>query len=363
MIKIVYLYPSLAIWGGIERVIVDKMNQLVRLYGYQIYMITSDQGCHPVPFQIDKRVCMQDLQINFYSRYKLGGWRRFIEKRRLSRLYHQRLREKLQIIKPDIIVCTTSQDVHSLLSIKGNCHLVIESHVNYSHPDTWWHYIQNRINYYWINKADAVVTLTEGDAKNWRRVSQNVHVVPNVVHLNDTGRYSTCINKRAIFVGRLVEQKGLPDLVKVWRIINQRYPDWYLEIFGEGQMDSIPDINLMVHPPTPNIMDEYIKSSMLLVTSIYEPFGLVIPEAMSCGLPVIAFDCPYGPAEIITQGHDGFYIKDRDVYAFANRVCQLIEDKYLRQEMGQAAIKSSHAYSADYIIPMWTALFESIIKK
>ena len=349
--------------GGIERVLVDKMNQLVRLYGYHIYMLTSDQGHHAVPFQLDKRVCMQDLQINFHSQYKFRNWRRFKERRCLSRLYHQRLKEKLRIIKPDIIVCTTSQDVHGLLSLKGNCHLVVESHVNFSHPDTWWHCIQNRINNYWIGKAEAVVTLTEGDAINWRRVNRNVHVIPNVVHLNDTGRYSSYINKRAIFVGRLVEQKGLSDLIKVWRIINQRYPDWQLDIFGEGQMDSIPDINLVVHPPTPNIMDEYIKSSMLLVTSVYEPFGLVIPEAMSCGLPVIAFDCPYGPAEIITQGHDGFYINNRDVYAMANRVCQLIEDKNLRQEMGRAAIKSAHNYSAYHIIPMWTALFESMIKK
>ena len=349
--------------GGIERVLVDKMNQLVRLYGYHIYMLTSDQGHHAVPFQLDKRVCMQDLQINFHSQYKFRNWRRFKERRCLSRLYHQRLKEKLRIIKPDIIVCTTSQDVHGLLSLKGNCHLVVESHVNFSHPDTWWHCIQNRINNYWIGKAEAVVTLTEGDAINWRRVNRNVHVIPNVVHLNDTGRYSSYINKRAIFVGRLVEQKGLSDLIKVWRIINQRYPDWQLDIFGEGQMDSIPDINLVVHPPTPNIMDEYIKSSMLLVTSVYEPFGLVIPEAMSCGLPIIAFDCPYGPAEIITQGHDGFYINNRDVYAMANRVCQLIEDKNLRQEMGRAAIKSAHNYSAYHIIPMWTALFESMIKK
>ena len=326
-------------------------------------MLTSDQGHHAVPFQLDKRVCMQDLQINFHSQYKFRSWRRFKERRYLSRLYHQRLKEKLRILKPDIIVCTTSQDVHGLLSIKGNCHLVVESHVNFSHPDTWWHRIQNRINNYWIGKADAVVTLTEGDAINWRRVNRNVYVIPNVVHLNDTGRYSSYINKRAIFVGRLVEQKGLSDLIKVWRIINQRYPDWQLDIFGEGQMDAIPDINLNVHPPTPNIMDEYIKSSLLLVTSVYEPFGLVIPEAMSCGLPVIAFDCPYGPAEIITQGHDGFYINNRDVCAMANQICQLIEDQNLRQKMGRAAIKSSHAYSADYIIPMWTALFESIIKK
>lgn len=360
---IVYLYQSITVLGGIERVLVDKMNSFVDKYGYDVYIITSDQGEHVVPYSLDQRVHFLDLQINVHTQYRYHGWKRLKESLRLSQLYHYRLRKKLQEIRPDIIICTTSQDVFGLLSIKGNCHLVVESHVNFSHPDTWLHCIQNRINNYWIGKAEVVVTLTEGDAKNWRRVSRDVHVIPNVVHLNDTGRYSNCVNKRVIFVGRLVEQKGLPDLIKVWQIINQRYPDWQLDIFGEGQMDSIPDINLMVHPPTPNIMDEYIKSSILLVTSVYEPFGLVILEAMSCGLPVIAFDCPYGPAEIITQGKDGFCINNRDVYAMANRVGQLIEDQNLRQGMGQSAIKSAYNYSADHIIPMWKALFESIIKK
>ena len=99
---------------------------------------------------------------------------------------------------------------------------------------------------------------------------------------------------------------------------------------------------------------------MLLLTSVYEPFGLVMPEAMSCGLPVVAFDCPYGPADIITDGVDGFLIKNRDVKAFADRVCQLIEDKELRQRMGQTAIQSAQRYAPERIMPLWKELFESL---
>ena len=102
---------------------------------------------------------------------------------------------------------------------------------------------------------------------------------------------------------------------------------------------------------------------MLLLTSLFEPFGLVLPEAMSCGLPVVSFDCPYGPADIITDGVDGFLIKNRDVQAFADRVCQLIEDKELRVRMGQAAIKSSQRYRADVIMPKWKELFERLCQK
>lgn len=356
--KIVYLYSSIAIMGGIERVFVDKMNYLVS-HGYEVYMITSDQGQHPVPFKMDERIHFYDLQILFYSQYRYSGWQRLKEARRLSLLYHRRLREKLEDIRPDIVVCTTIQDIHGLLHIIGTTPLVVESHSNFSHPDTWWHRLQIRINNFWIRRANVVITLTQADAVIWRRVSQNVHVIPNIVHLNDTGRYSDCSNKRAIFVGRLVEQKGIPDLIKVWRIVNGRHPDWQLDVYGNGQMDSIPDIKLFVHPPTENIMEEYINSSMLLMTSLYEPFGLVIPEAMSCGLPVVAFDCPYGPADIITNGKDGYVIYHRDIECFANQVCELIENGQLRQQMGKAGIQSVQRYSAERIMPMWKELFDS----
>ena len=361
--KIVYLYSSLAVTGGIERVLVDKMNYLVNHYDYDVYMITSDQGQHPVPYQLDERVHLLDLQIRFHSQYRYHGWQRLKEARRLSRLYHQRLKEKLKEISPDMIVCTTSQNVHGLLQIKGKIPLVVECHVNFTHPDSWLQRARTLYNNYWIGKADAVVTLTQGDAKNWRHVSRHVHVIPNIVHLNDTGRFSDCVNIRALFVGRLVEQKGIPDLIKIWRIVNSRYPDWQLDVFGNGEMESISDINLFVHPPTANIMEEYLNSSMLLMTSVYEPFGLVLPEAMSCGLPVVTFDCPYGPADIITHESDGFIVQDRDISRYADYVCQLIESPGLRQTMGAVGIKASQRYHADKIMPQWQDLFVSLTSK
>ena len=241
--------------------------------------------------------------------------------------------------------------------------MIVESHVNFIHPDTWWHQVQTYIKNYWIGKAEAVVTLTEGDAVAWRHMSHRVYVIPNMVHLNESGNFSECTSKRAIFVGRLVEQKGFPDLVVVWRMVNRNYPDWQLDVYGDGKMESMPEINLYVHAPVSTIFDKYMESSMLLLTSVYEPFGLVMPEAMSCGLPVVAFDCPHGPAMIVTDEEDGFIIKNRDCKVFADRVCQLIENEELRQRMGRNAIQSSLRFSADKIMPKWKALFFSLTSK
>ena len=219
-----------------------------------------------------------------------------------------------------------------------------------------------------MRKARAVIALTEGDAEEWRKINPHVKVIPNVVNLNNTGRLSDCSSKNVIFVGRYSKQKDVWSLMKIWQLVHQRHPDWTLNLFGDygDQRDVLlPEIkktgaNIVLHDPTAKIGEEYLRSSMLLLTSIYEPFGLVMPEAMSYGLPVVAFDCPYGPADIITDGVDGFLIKDRSIEGFADRVCQLIEDEDLRRRMGAAGIKSSQRFSAENIMPMWKDFFESI---
>ena len=365
--RVVYLYPALAIWGGVERILVDKMNYLVRHYGYDVYMITSDQGQHKIPYELDEHVHVIDLDIRFHTRFRYKLLRRLIEYRRLSRLYHERLKKQLMLIRPDIVITTTFQDMRPLLKIKGDLPLVVESHVNFMHPDTLLHKIQMGVNNYWIGKAEAIVTLTNGDAEDWRKVSNHVHVIPNMVHLNDTDLYSDCTSKRVLFVGRFEEQKNIGELISIWQHIHPKFPDWKLDLYGDGSLWEIfkceadaLNINIEIHKPTAQIMDAYHSSSVFVMTSLYEPFGLVIPEAMSCGLPVVSYDSPYGPDSIISEGKDGFIVPLHDRQAFGNRLCQLMGTDELRKEMGKRAIVSSQRFSADKIMPMWKELFEKL---
>jgi glycosyltransferase involved in cell wall biosynthesis len=107
-------------------------------------------------------------------------------------------------------------------------------------------------------------------------------------------------------------------------------------------------------------MDVYHSSSILVLTSLYEPFGLVIPEAMSCGLPIVTFDSPHGPATILTDREEGFLIPNRNQQLFAERLIMLMGDLDLRQEMGMKAIVSSQRFTAKEIMPMWKQLFEQL---
>lgn len=365
--KVVYLYPSLATWGGIERVLIDKMNYLIRQYGYEVYMITSDQGNHPIPYDLDERVHFVDLDIRFHFRYKFKGLSRYLKYFQQNRLYCRRLKRLLKEIQPDIMVCTTSQNVKQLQGLKKHIPLVVESHQDTTHSNVWLHKMINSVNNHWIGKAEAIVTLTEGDANNWYRISNHIFVIPNVVSLNNTNMYSDYTSKRVLFVGRFAEQKGIGDLFSIWQKVHSKFFDWHLDLYGEGELwekykqeAEILNLNITLHKPTPYIFDVYRNSSILALTSVYEPFGLVMPEAMSCGLPVVAFDCPYGPSSIITEGEDGFLISNRDHQKFTDKLSLLMGNLELRQQMGKKAIKSSQRFATSEIMPMWKQLFEQL---
>ena len=370
--RILYVTDALAVWGGIERVMSDKLNYLVLHYGYEIYIVTADQGNHPIPFPLDNKIIIRDLQIRFHQQYQYHGMKRVIKCKELDDLYRKRLSSYITEIKPDVISCIREGYVPVVLDVKGNIPAIFESHamyrdVEYDGP-TYVHRFMTHLQRRKFKKLDRIITLTHGDAEDLKRVCNNVCVIPNVVHLNKSGRFSQCKNKRAIFAGRFDMQKDFGSLVEVWKLVQQRYPDWVLDVYGNGELKSHFEkvvlekkLNIHIHPAVSDIFDKYMDSSMLLMTSLYEPFGLVLAEAMSCGLPVVAFDCPYGPADIIHDSVDGFLVEKGNIRAYADRVCQLMEDELLRHDMGRAAIVSSHRYKSEHIMPMWVRLFDELV--
>ena len=370
--KVLYVFRSLAVWGGIERILVEKMNYLSQVYGYDVYMLTSDQGDHPIPYHLDDNVHFEDLNIRFHQQYQYSFFRRLWVARTLKRQYENRFLERIRQIRPDIIICTTADHIDSLGKLKGSIPLVVESHsiclrtIEDGHcwlKRKWYRYHYLKA----LSKVDVLVALTEGDAVEWRKVHPYVVVIPNLVHLND-GSFSTLQNKKVIFVGRFDYQKRPMEMIRIWEKIHPLHPDWQLDIYGEGeQQRELEDqvrssgMNIVVHHPTDHIFDCYRESSILVSTSLFEPFGLVIPEAMSCGLPVVSYDCPYGPADIINDGINGYLIKSDNVEFFLYRLCQLIEDEELRVKMAKKGVLSSQRYRAALIMPQWIKMFEQII--
>lgn len=365
--RVLYVFRSLAYWGGIERILVDKMNNLVSMYGYEVYMLTTDQGCHPVPYQLDRRVLLKDLGIKLHQQYRYHGIKRGLILCKLLRLYKQRLSKELVKINPDVIVCTTSNywDVNILAKIKGETPLVVECHSIYKQTiglkglkGLFSDYLYKK----GLSHAQTIVTLTEKDASDWRQIHKCVKVIPNMVHLNE-GEVSSLQNKHVIWVGRFDYQKRPMEAIKIWQMVYPKHPDWHLDIYGDGeQKKRIEEIthklgmNIHVHQPTAFIFDCYRESSILISTSLFEPFGLVLVESMSCGLPIVAYDSSFGPSSIINNGENGYIVENFRPDLFADRLDLLMSNLALRKRMGEKSSKSVKRFLADVIMPMWNKI-------
>ena len=118
---------------------------------------------------------------------------------------------------------------------------------------------------------------------------------------------------------------------------------------------------VIMNSPTDHIMEEYLKSSIYVMSSVFEGFAMVLLEAMACGLPCVSFDCPYGPRNVLTDGEDGFLVEYQNSNALADHICRLIDDPEMRIKMGGKGRSNVLRYSRDIIMPQWINLFESIV--
>lgn len=378
--KIVYLYPQFARTAGTERVLIDKMNYLAENYGYDVIMMTTEQGNHPLAFPLSDKVLHIDLSIRYCDIYKRNILIRYFKKKRFDNLFQMKFNALMGEYRPDIVITTTYDSKY--LSVINNCpysfRRVLESHIDKQHlhqndPNNKrniWRYINA---YFGMKKTehdagkfDVMVTLNENDAKEWGKILKTI-IITNVVNLNPTKLYSSQNSNQIIFVGRYTIQKGVHELFVIWDYVYKRHPDWHLNLYGTGELRDYvlynathSHKNIHHHEPDNHIHDRYIENTILVMPSVYEPFGLVLIEAMSCGLPVVAYDDLVGPKSIIKDHYDGFLIPNRDISLFGEKVCQLIESKELRIKMGRNAIKSSLRYSPSVVMPKWNSLFMSL---
>lgn len=305
------------------------MNYLADHLHHEVYLITSSQGEHPISFPLSPNVQHIDLDIRYHVCYGYPLPQRIWMKFRLQQLSKKRLKDTIKKIDPDIIICTTTYMVTEICRLKCRAKKVIESHGarDFIHLTDdfkmgFFKDLRNEWNtrrrFRQIEKcSDAVVvTLTQADAKAWSK-APHVRVIPNFTKFI-VPQSSSCEVHRVIAIGRLTYQKGFDRLIDAWTIVNRRHPDWKLDIFGEGiRREALNkqirnnglEKSVTIHPFTKNIAQEYLNSSIFALSSNYEGFVLVLLEAMGCGLPCVAFDCPNGPAETIRNGEDGFLVE------------------------------------------------------
>ena len=379
--RIVYIIDTLSSKGGAERIISEKMHYMADQFNYDVSIITCFQFPDSMPncYPLSNLVKQINLCIPSYLQYKCGYPERLWMKWKYYRQLRQRVEETVNSIKPDIVIGVGYTLADVVCRIKCNAAKIIESHEARIYTKRPYLYKKNSplTNLYYklyrslylrtIEKnADVVVTLTKGDATNWKKVKR-VEIIPNF-SIMPVSKQSDVENKRVIAVGRLEWQKGYDRLIDIWKLISPSHPNWQLDIYGEGTLESdlrksIKEANISniaIHPFTKDISQEYASSSICVLTSIFEGFSLVILEAMQHGLPCISFDCPYGPKNLIDNEESGYIIENGNINLFADRLRFLMEQPELRKQFGIAAINKSKSYHVDTIMKQWKSLFESL---
>ena len=292
---------------------------------------------------------MINLGLNFEEIWNVS----FIEKVFLylkkQRNYKKLLKSELMRIRPDITITTLRREINFIIEINDGSRKIGEQHLsrsNYRKTDPRFTNICEKFFFGWwknrvvssLTKLDKLVVLTPDAASEWSEV-KNIMMIPDPLPIK-VESCSTRSSKRVITIGRYSYEKGYDLLLKVWSIVEKKLSDWQLDIFAMGD-------------PTP-----YVK----MIPSRTEGFGLVIVEAMSCGLPVVSFDCENGPRSIITNGEDGFLIPPFDVEMFANSLMRLMSDDDLRESMGEKGKQNSQRYDIDIVGQQWKQLFDELMQ-
>ena len=375
--KLVYIVRSLHPIGGIERTLTDKANWLVA-HGHEVMFVTYKQGGDNFSFPLDSRVKQMDLKCSIYSLFKFPIYTRLFEYFSLSKIFQKRLGEVLNDFLPDVIsvaIPNAEDFVWEVVKVAQKAKVVVESHVAYDYlyngkslTDRFLYLFHSPFRA--ICNTDTLIVLTESDVASWKRMGvQNIRVVPNPVSFYVENIDNVVKDeKRIVAVGRLVRQKRFDRLIDAFALIAHHYPGWYVDIIGEGDLRPALEQQVLerklfgrvkVQNFTSDVMSEYMKSQFLVLSSDYEGFGLVIIEAMACGIPVVATNCPHGPSEIIEDGETGLLAR-LDVKDLAERMEWMITHQEERRIMGAKAHEAVAFYRKDIIMKEWESAYKRV---
>jgi glycosyltransferase involved in cell wall biosynthesis len=221
------------------------------------------------------------------------------------------------------------------------------------------------------SRLDALVTLTARDLDDYRAAVGEgplLTTIPNAAQSVGDLR-SDGSARKVIAAGRLTPQKGFGRLIAAFAEVAAVHPDWQLEICGNGprrrHLERAIDrhglgANVTLAGPVRNIERAMAGASIFALSSRFEGFPMVLLEAMSLGLPVVSFDCPTGPREIVANGHNGLLVPADDIDALAAALIAMIEDEDLRRRCSAGALETVESYSLDAIGPRWEQLVERL---
>lgn len=369
--KIVYYTDQTYLHGGIERVLANKVNYLANQPGFDIHIVTSEQRGKVSCYPMDKRVTYHDLGIN-YDRKKSYFHPNNFKK---APKHFFALKKKLKEIQPDVVVvCNFAFDFYFIPYILPKIKKIKEFH-----SSRYYHTLQRKqtksfvkklvykINDFIESKYDYLAILTKDEQQYY--ASDNTVVIPNGL-TSYPDQVAELKNNVAVSAGRIAPVKQFDVLIKTWALVKDKRPDWQVQIYGKGEKKDIDGLQKLITDlgveeqvklcgETNDLQSKMLDASLYVMSSQTECFPMVLLEAMSCGLPVVSFDCPHGPSNIVLDGEDGILTPSYDEQQLADAILSLINDQERHKKMGKMARENIKRFQPDYVMDQWNAIFDN----
>lgn len=376
--KIVYCTPALYMAGGTERVLTTKANYFADQLGYDVTIVLTEGKNKPFFYPLSEKVKVINLDINFEELWSCSFIKKIWLYLRKQPVYKRKLKAELMRIRPDVTISLLRREINFLTKIKDGSRKIGELHINRAHFRTeegehpgivkilfakvWMRAIVPKLRH-----LDRLVVLTSSDRDAWSELS-NVVVIPNPLSVEPVSQ-SSLSSKRVIAIGRYSHEKGYDDLLNTWAEVQELVSDWRLDTFGDGDRSSydkmIDELHIdrsrcALHACTADVLREYLKSSIAVCSSNYEGFGMALVEAMACGVPVVSYDCPWGPRNIISNGVDGLLVENGNPHQLALALSSLMRQPTEIARMADNARHKVKRYKVDVVAKEWVMLFDEV---
>lgn len=353
--KLLYITNGINGIGGLERVLSIKVSYFAEELKYEVHIITLNEPELTAFYKFSEQITVHRVMTSGNAVSYLKSYMREINR-------------VVMMVQPDIIsVCDDGlKGLYVPLWIKkGKAALIYERHASMRLNNSKVQSLLMKLGGLLYNK---VVVLTQYNLSEW--LGNNQVVIPNPVSFLPHEK-ATLKEKRIICVGSISHNKGYDLLIEAWNRIAEDCSGWKIDIFGRGDSSKyqkmIDDYHLQDSirfcGPTDQVQEEMLRSSFLVLPSRSEGFGMVLIEAMACGLPCVAFDCPCGPRDIIINGKNGLLVPPENVVLLAESMKKIIQDTALLEEMGSFAPYSVSKYEMVAIAQLWQDLFISLKQK
>lgn len=379
--KIVYCTPALYSAGGVERVVSGKASYFAERFDYDVTIILTEGKGRPFFFPLSDKVKVVNLGLDFEELWNASFLKKVALYLKKQYRYRRLLREELERLRPDFTITTLRREINFINDIDDGSLKIGEIHLNrenFRKADSgkprwlvtlfasWW---RSRLVGK-LQQLDKFVVLTESSVAEWPELD-NVVSIPDSLAFRAAER-SPLDSRRVITIGRYSYEKGYDLLLKAWAVVERQCPDWTLDIYGMGDSSSYEamasewGIDLSrchFNGAIKDVRKAYLQSSVFVMSSRFEGFGLVLVEAMACGVPIVSFACQSGPVEMIDDGVNGLLAAEGDYQDLADKLIRLMQSSELRMRLAENGVKRSAQYDIDKIAQLWKSLFEGLKKE